>query len=107
MARELELAVDMNDLCELDVAAERVCHSHLLGSAAFGFEELRIADEGADAPRSGGCDVEPVAADDELHAVRRSDSHAYLALKFINRSDARAVDALGDLGDLRVVRRDN
>ena len=64
-------AAAIDYLRELEVAAEGVCHSHLLGRAAFGFEELRVADEDADASRARGGDVQPVAAEEELHAVRR------------------------------------
>ena len=111
------LLVGLGGPRELEVPAERVRHPHLLRSAALRLEQLRVADEDADASRPRRRDVESMPAEQELHTVRGllwarrrhrvDDDGRLLPLELVYGSDASPGDALGDLGDLRVVRCDD
>jgi hypothetical protein len=116
--------------CKLKVPAERICHSHLLRGSALDLEELRIADENADAVCSRRGDVQAVGeiytgrvAARRLHesALHICTGPVYIhgAAKAVgcekfyqeeisggrsNRPDAKAIKAFGE-GDVLVVCR--
>lgn len=56
-----KLLIRMSFVCDparqFEIAAERVCHPHLLGRSALWLEQLRVADEDADASRPRRRDV--------------------------------------------------
>ena len=101
----------------LEVPAERVLHPHLLRRSALRLEKLGTAHQDAHAARPRRRHVQPVPAEEELHAVRGvlggrgchgvDDDGRLLALELVDGSDPRPVDALGDLQHLGVVWRDD
>src|SRR5439155_704703 len=84
---------------------------------ALRLEQLGIADHDTGALRARRGDVEPVEAVEELHAVRGvggargrhgiDDHRRLLPLEPVHRADARLRESRAEIGDLRVVRRDD